>query len=73
MGAKAEGIENPRSGSKLGEAGYRFGDYLCVACANLPCVSGHNNFTNTQFTRHITNILKSKWESGMRIAEQGCS
>ena len=28
--------------AKLGGAGDRFGDYLCVDCANLPSVSGHN-------------------------------
>ena len=28
-----------RHGSKLGGAGDRFGDYLCLDCANLPSVS----------------------------------
>ena len=41
---------------KLGGARGKFGDYLCVHCANLPCVSGHNQFTNTKLTRPITKI-----------------
>ena len=45
--------------TKRGGAGDRFGDYLSVDCANLPCVSGHNQFTNTKLTRPITKISKS--------------
>ena len=41
------------------ETGDRFGDHLCVHCANLPCVSGCYQFTNTKFTRPITEISKS--------------
>ena len=33
--------------SKIGEAEDRFGDYLCVDCANLPCSSGPNYSTKT--------------------------
>ena len=42
---------------KLGGAGDRFCDYLSVDCANLPCVSEYNQFTN--INRPITNISKS--------------
>ena len=44
---------------KLEGAGGRFGDYLCVDCANLPYVGGHNKCTNTKFTRPCSRILKS--------------
>ena len=40
-------------------AGDRFGDYLCVDFANLPCATGLNDFINTKFTRHITKMFKS--------------
>ena len=36
-------------------------------CANFPDLSGHNQLTNTKFTRHITQIFKSttsEWRSG---------
>ena len=49
-----------RSCPKLGGAGDKFGDYLCVDCANLPCVRGNNQVTNTTFTRPVTKISKSK-------------
>ena len=41
-------------------AGDRFGDYLCVDCANLPHVvdSVHYQFTHTKFTRPNSNISK---------------
>ena len=44
----------------LGGAGDRFGDYLCVDCANLPHVvdSVHYQFTHTKFTRPNSNISK---------------
>ena len=45
--------------TKIGEAGDRFSEYLCVDYANLPCTSGHNQFTNTTFTRPFTQISKS--------------
>ena len=48
-----------RSCPKLGGAGDKFGDYLCVDCANLPCVRGNNQLTNTTFTTHITKISSS--------------
>ena len=32
---------------KLKGAGDMFSDYLCVDCANLPCLSGHNLFKIT--------------------------
>ena len=44
---------------KLGGAGDRFCDYLCLDFANLPCPSGHNQRIQTKFTRPITNISKS--------------
>ena len=44
---------------KLGGAGDSFGDFLCVDCASLPCVSGHNQFINTKFTRPIAKFSKS--------------
>ena len=40
--------------AKLEVAGYRFGDYLGADCTNLPCVRGHNQLTNTTFTKPIT-------------------
>ena len=48
-----------RPTAKLGGAGDRFGDYLCLDCPNLLCVSGHDQFTNTKFTRPISQISKS--------------
>ena len=48
--------------SKLGGNGDRFGDYLCVHCANLLCISGGNQFTNTKFTGPDTQISKSNYE-----------
>ena len=48
--------------SKHGGAGGRFGDYLFVDCANLPCISGRNQFINTKFTKHNTKISKSRNE-----------
>ena len=33
--------------SARGGAGDRFGDYVWVDCANLPCVSGRNQFSPT--------------------------
>ena len=50
--------------SKLGRAGDRFGDNLCVDCANFPCVSGSSHFKNTNFARPINKMLKSKVETG---------
>jgi len=44
---------------KLGGDANRFGDYLCVNCANVPCICGHNQFTNTKPTRPITQTSKS--------------
>ena len=45
--------------AKLGGAGDRFGVYLCVDFANLPCLTIHKQFTNTKFTTHVANISKS--------------
>ena len=55
--------------TELGGAGDRFGDNLCVDCANLSCVSGHNQFTNTKFTRRVTKISKSiyGWDGWMDV------
>ena len=43
-----------------------FGDYLCVDCANLPYVGGHNKLTNTKFTSPHSQISVSnhviRWE-----------
>ena len=44
---------------KHGRAVGRFGDYLCVDCANLPYVGGHNQFKNSNFARPNTKIPKS--------------
>ena len=52
---------------KLGAAGDRFGDCLCMDYANLPYVSGRNQFTNTKFTRPYNQVLKSN-DAG----EEGC-
>ena len=35
---------------KLGRAGDIFGGYLSLDGANVPCISGHNQFTNKKFT-----------------------
>ena len=51
--------ERGYSVSRLGGPGDRFGDYLCVDCAKVPRVSGHNQFTNAELTRPITKISKS--------------
>ena len=45
--------------TKFRGAGDRFGDYLCVDCVILPCISGCNHFMNKKFIRLNTNILKS--------------
>ena len=45
--------------AKLGGAGHRFGDYVCVDCAYFPCTSGCNQFITTQLTRPINKISKS--------------
>ena len=37
-------------GTKIGRSSDRFGDYLCVGCANLLCASKRNQFTKTKFT-----------------------
>ena len=38
----------------FGWAGDRFGDCLCVDCANLFCINGCNHFTNKKFTMPST-------------------
>ena len=48
--------------SKLLGAGDMFGDYLCAHFANLPSISGRNQFTDTKFSRPNTKILKSSLE-----------
>ena len=48
--------------SKLGVAGDRFSEFLCVDCAILYCVSGYKQFTNTQFARLNTKISSSKYD-----------
>ena len=45
---------------RRGWVGDRFGDNLCLDCANLLHVRGKNQFTNTKFTRPNTKISKSK-------------
>ena len=53
---------------KHGRAVGRFGDYLCVDCANLPYVGGHNQFKNSNFARPNTKIPKSTRQSVSRSA-----
>ena len=48
--------------AKLGGAGDRFGDYLCVHCADSHYISGSNQFINPKFTRPITKVAKSSLE-----------
>ena len=48
---------------ELGETGCRFGEYLCVDCGNLPCLSGHSQLANTKFTKPNTKISKSDHRS----------
>ena len=45
--------------TKLGGAGDRFGDYICVDCANLPYAGGCNQFTDTKFTRPDAQVSES--------------
>ena len=45
--------------SKLGLVSGKFGDYLCVDCANLPYTGGCNQFTNTKFTRPDAQVSES--------------
>ena len=50
--------------NKLWGAGDRFGDYLCDDCTNMPCVSGHNQFTNTlNLQTHNSPDLLPKFQS----------
>ena len=51
--------------AKLEKAGDRFGDYLCVHCTNLSCVSGCNQLINTKFNRPITKISKSNTDTAL--------
>ena len=44
-------------------AGGRFGDSLCVDCANLLYVGGRNQLTNTKFTRPNLQISKSSYHN----------
>ena len=39
-----------------GGCGDRFGDYFCVDCANLPCVTN----TDTKFAKPYTKVSKSR-------------
>ena len=59
-------MKGREGGSKFEGAGDKFGDYLCVDCANLPCKSGHNQLTKAKVTRPITRISKSRRELGER-------
>ena len=52
-------VRHGKAATKLGRIGDRFGDNLAVGCANFPCVSGRNQFTNTKFTTPITKVSKS--------------
>ena len=56
-------------GTELVGSGDRFGDYLCVDCANLPRAIGRNKFTSTKFTKPTTKISKSF--SGRSVATFG--
>ena len=53
---------------KLGGAVGRFGDYLCVDCANYPCESGHNQYHQHQFTRLINKSTHHRglWQISVR-------
>ena len=57
--------------AKHGGTGGRFGDYLCVDCAHLPCVSGRNQFTKKVFTRPGSKIPMSN--TGMSLYQDGDS
>ena len=72
LGGMAYEYENMNSQhfmSKRGGAGGRFGDFLGVDCANLPYLCGHNQFTNTKFTRPNTQISSSIHEAADKIAK----
>ena len=60
-------------GNKLGEVGDRFGTYLCVDCTHFPCFSGHNQFTNANFTTPITQASKSSWKTGDCVSPILCA
>ena len=49
--------------TKLGAAVNRFGDYLCVNCANYPSACGRNQSINTKFTSPMIKISKSSQNS----------
>ena len=63
---------NSASGTitKLGGAGDRIAGYLCMDCANLPCLSGSNQFTDTKFTRPIAKISESNKHVTERAGER---
>ena len=58
--AEGVGRNGDTEESKLGGAGDNFGDCLCVDCADLLCISGHNQFINKNITRPNIQILKSR-------------
>ena len=44
---------------KVGGAGDRFGDYLCVNCDNSRCLNGGNQFAKQKFTTLVAKMSKS--------------
>ena len=48
-----------------------FGEHLCVNCTNQLCVSGHDPFTDTKFTRPITKMSKSSSGGGAAVNQRG--
>ena len=57
--------------TKRGRAGGRFGDHMCMDCANLLYVGGRNQFTNTKFARPNTQISRSSDNSSEGIDLKG--
>ena len=49
-------------------AGNRFGNYLCVDCANVACPSGRNPFIKAEFTGPMTKTFESKLVAASRGA-----
>ena len=65
---------------KLGGAGERFGDYLCLHCTKFPFECGpdadtrHSQFTKSHVTRPSAKISKTKVDDDERVSRSGgCS
>ena len=48
--------------NKRGGAVGRFGDCVCLGCANWPCVSSRIQFTSTKLNKPNTHVTKCSVE-----------